>query len=186
MRPVVLQHQCRPLHGGAHPQFCAATDGDNCGRCAARSLGLGDGLALDDADIDHIIGTEIALDAPVRRVERQHAAVSNPDAEIAVTAFAAAFVENNGRLPMHVGKRQLQGLQSLLPRRHSAGRRTPTRADELLDCIADIGLRPAKLDAAGVDLIPRKPFLQCRLGLTLQGCVDGRVDGVRGHPPSGS
>ena len=35
-----------------------------------------------------------------------------------------------------------------------------------------------KLDAAGVDLITCKPFLQRRLGLTLQGCVDGRVDGV--------
>ena len=182
MRPVLFSStSAAPCTVGAHPQFRPPADADDGSWSTACIVRFGGSLlVLNHADIDHIIEAEIVLDAPVRRVKRQHAAISDTDANIAVAALAAAFVENDRRFPMHVGKRQLHRLQSLLPRRQSARRRRlSTFGAELLDRVADIGLRPAKLDAAGVDLITCKSFLQRRLGHTLQGCVDGRVDGVR-------
>ena len=176
---LVLQHQRRALHGWTHPQIRTSADGCNRAWSTASILGFADVLALDHVDIDHIIEAEIALNARARCVKREHAPVSDTDADIAITALAAALVENNGRLPMHIGKRQLHRLQSLLPRRQRARCCRGAAGTELLNRVADIGLRPAKLGAAGTHLITREPLLQGRLGLTLQRRVDGRVDSVR-------
>src|SRR5262249_27602813 len=104
-----------------------------CNRSTASILGFADGLALDDVDIDHIIEAEIALNARARRFGRHPAPVSDTAGDIAARAFAAAFVENNGRLPRHVGKRKLARLQRLPPRRQRARCFRTAAGAELLD-----------------------------------------------------
>ena len=109
MRPVLFSStNAAPCTVGAHPQFRPPADADDGSWSTACIVRFGGSLlVLNHADIDHIIETEIALDAPVHGVEWQNAAVSDIDAHIAVAELAAAFVQNDGRLPMHVGKRKL-------------------------------------------------------------------------------
>ena len=128
--------------------------------------------------IHHVVHTEVTPDGSVRAVERHHAAVSDADAKTAVTALATALVEDDGRLPMHINKRQPRGLQRPLPGRKAARRRRAAAAAKLLNGIAEIGFRPAKQHAPGRHFETRKPFLQRGLGLALQSRVDGRVNRV--------
>ena len=130
--------------------------------------------------VNDVVKTNGASDLGGHVTQRQDAAVPQPDADHTIAALAAP-VEDNGRLPMHVGQRQAQLLKRLLPgrqRSRRAGRAVLFAQEQFLYGVADIGFRAAELRAAGSRLIAREPLLQRRLGFALQGRVDGRVHGV--------
>jgi hypothetical protein len=96
------------LHRRPDAQFRATTndDGsrsDRAGRTGSASR-LGNGFDVNHTDIDDVVETQIALSLPVCRVQGQYAPIPQPDPERAVAAFAAP-VEDDRRLPMHVGQR---------------------------------------------------------------------------------
>ncbi len=155
---LVLQHDHRPLDGGADAQL----------RAGGLAFGFG------HADVDDVVDRELASSSAVDG-ERQHPAIGQTDPPRFVL-FAARLLDNHRGRPMDVVERQACIRQRLLPGWALVGRGC-VRLDALDDWTQS-GLRIAELQPAAVAFVSPKRFLQGFLDRPLQLRLKGRAQGV--------
>src|SRR6516165_5433167 len=110
---LVFEHQRRALHRRAYTELClspnlaVALRGASALPAAAIRFALRPGVdasaldafALDDTDVNHVIGPEAAPDRATPHRERQDAPVRQADAH-GLVAFLAALRQHNRRRPV--------------------------------------------------------------------------------------
>jgi hypothetical protein len=124
--------------------------------------------ALDHTNVDHVIELQGATDAGAPGREREDTAVREADTDDLRSALLVlALLDDHGRRPVDVVKRQMSALQRLPP----GGLVTSAARTELPDRLREVLLRAGELVPARVEFVPGEALLQSRLGRLLQGRV---------------